>query len=102
MAVAGSTAEPAAAVWPLHCCPQVLCTGAAVVAYYYPKPWTFPSLIVIGGLVTLVFKRKEVVKASARGNAHCLQPACLLADVTYYWSLLVSSAATFSAVQQVV
>lgn len=43
---------------------QVLCTIAAVVAYYYPKPWTFPSLIVIGGLVTLVAKRKDVIKAS--------------------------------------
>lgn len=42
--------------------PQVLCTGAAVVAYYYPKPWTFPSLILIGGLVTLIAKRKDVIK----------------------------------------
>lgn len=42
--------------------PQVLCTGAAIVAYYWPKPWTFPALIVIGGLVTLVAKRKDVVK----------------------------------------
>lgn len=40
---------------------QVLCTLAAVVAYYWPKPWTFPALIVIGGLVTLVAKRKDVI-----------------------------------------
>lgn len=46
---------------------QVLCTGAAVVAYYYPKPWTFPSLIVIGGLVTLVVMRKETIKVGVCG-----------------------------------
>lgn len=49
--------------------PQVLCTLAAVVAYYWPKPWTFPALIVIGGLVTLVVKRKDVVQVGGRGRA---------------------------------
>jgi chromate transporter len=43
---------------------QVLCTLAAVVAYYWPKPWTFPALIVIGGLVTLVAKRKDVIQVA--------------------------------------
>ncbi|EFN55707.1 hypothetical protein CHLNCDRAFT_35448 [Chlorella variabilis] len=41
---------------------QVLCTVAAVIAYYYPKPWTFPSLIVAGGLITLVAMRKNEIK----------------------------------------
>ncbi|GAB4823068.1 hypothetical protein N2152v2_010114 [Parachlorella kessleri] len=41
---------------------QTICVAAAVIAYYYPKPWTFPSLIVAGGLITLVFKRKDVIK----------------------------------------
>lgn len=43
---------------------QVLCTGAAIVAFYWPKPWTFPALIVIGGLVTLVAKRQDVIKVA--------------------------------------
>lgn len=47
---------------PCICRLQVLCTGAAVVAFYWPKPWTFPALIVIGGLVTLAVKRKDVIK----------------------------------------
>jgi chromate transporter len=40
----------------------VLATAAAVVAFYYPKPWTFPALIVAGGVVTAVLMRKETVK----------------------------------------
>lgn len=40
----------------------MLCTVAAVIAYYYPKPWTFPSLIVAGGLITLVAMRKNEIK----------------------------------------
>lgn len=47
--------------------PQVLCTLAAVVAYYWPKPWTFPALIVIGGLITLVAKRKDVIQVGWGG-----------------------------------
>ncbi|GMH33315.1 hypothetical protein BSKO_01149 [Bryopsis sp. KO-2023] len=35
--------------------------GAAVVAYYYPEAWTFPALIVVGGLITLFTKRKDNV-----------------------------------------
>ena len=38
---------------------QVIATTAAVVAYYYPQPWTFPSLIVLGGLTTLAWKWKK-------------------------------------------
>jgi chromate transporter len=40
----------------------VLATAAAVVAYYYPKPWTFPALIVAGGLVSVVALRRDTVK----------------------------------------
>lgn len=40
---------------------QVIATTAAVIAYYYPKPWTFPALIVLGGLTTLIIKRKEII-----------------------------------------
>ena len=39
----------------------IIATAAAVIAYYYPKPWTFPSVIVIGGLITIVAMRKDVV-----------------------------------------
>lgn len=39
-----------------------ICVFAATVAYYYPKAWTFPGLIVIGGIVTLVVNWKEPVK----------------------------------------
>ena len=45
-------------------CLQTLCTAAAVIAYYYPKPWTFPSLIIAAGLITMVLKRKDVIQAS--------------------------------------
>ena len=45
---------------------QCICVGSAVVAYYWPQPWTFPSLIIIGGLVTLVAMRKQVIKVRAR------------------------------------
>lgn len=40
----------------------VLATASAVIAYYYPQPWTFPSLIVAGGLITLVAMWKQDVK----------------------------------------
>lgn len=45
---------------------QVLCTMAAVIAYYYPKPWTFPSLIVAGGLITTVANWHVTVKVEER------------------------------------
>lgn len=38
-----------------------ICVFAAIVAYYYPKAWTFPGLILIGGIVTLLMKWKEPV-----------------------------------------
>ena len=41
---------------------QVLCTLAAVIAYYYPKPWTFPSLIAAGGLITIATNWRQTVK----------------------------------------
>lgn len=43
---------------------QVIATAAGVIAYYYPKPWTFPSVIVAGGLITLVAMWKHDVKIS--------------------------------------
>lgn len=32
---------------------SIICTLAAVVAYYWPKAYTFPALIAAGGLLTL-------------------------------------------------
>lgn len=43
---------------------QVIATAAGVIAYYYPKPWTFPSVIVAGGLITLVAMWRQNVKIS--------------------------------------
>lgn len=43
---------------------EVIATVSAVIAYYYPKPWTFPSLILLGGLVTIVLMRKNIIKVS--------------------------------------
>lgn len=43
---------------------QVIATTSAVIAYYWPKPWTFPCLILLGGLTTIILKRKDVVKVS--------------------------------------
>ncbi|CAL8468154.1 g7693 [Coccomyxa elongata] len=37
---------------------------AAVISYYYPVTWIFPTLILAGGLVTLFTLRKVVSKAS--------------------------------------
>ena len=41
---------------------QILATIAAVVAFYYPRPWTFPALIVLGGLVTMVLNKNDTIK----------------------------------------
>ena len=43
---------------------QVLATAAAVIAYYYPKPWTFPAVIIIGGLITIAVMRKNIINVS--------------------------------------
>jgi chromate transporter len=32
---------------------SIICTLAAVIAYYWPKAYTFPVLIAAGGLLTL-------------------------------------------------
>lgn len=43
---------------------QVLATAAAVIAYYYPKPWTFPALIIGGGLISIgvaAWKKESIV-----------------------------------------
>lgn len=48
---------------------QVLCTLAAVVAYYWPKPWTFPALIILGGLITLIAKRKDTIQVGGSYRA---------------------------------
>lgn len=38
-------------------------TFAAVLAYYWPKPYTFPCVIIFGGLLTLLWSkiRKETL-----------------------------------------
>eukprot|EP00775_Hariotina_reticulata_P008009 gene8009-8207_t len=41
----------------------IICTGAAIIAYYWPKAYTFPSLIGAGGLITLLwsmFKKEQL------------------------------------------
>jgi len=43
---------------------QIIATTSAVIAFYWPKPWTFPCLILLGGLTTIIFKRREIVKTS--------------------------------------
>ncbi|KAI8105039.1 hypothetical protein M9435_000211 [Picochlorum sp. BPE23] len=43
---------------------QVISTVSAVIAFYWPKPWTFPCLILLGGLTTIIFKRHQVVQIS--------------------------------------
>ena len=43
---------------------QVLAIAAAVIAYYYPKPWTFPAVIIAGGLITILLMRKDTIKVS--------------------------------------
>jgi hypothetical protein len=43
-----------------------VCTVAIVVAYYWPQAYTFPALIILGGLATLAWSwlRKEPVPPS--------------------------------------
>lgn len=31
----------------------IICTGSTVIAYYWPKAYTFPAVIGAGGLLTL-------------------------------------------------
>jgi len=42
----------------------VIATTSAVIAYYWPEPWTFPSLIVLGGLVTILLLRNDIIKVA--------------------------------------
>jgi chromate transporter len=41
----------------------IISTGATVIAYYWPKPYTFPALIGVGGLMTLLWSyyKKETL-----------------------------------------
>lgn len=41
----------------------IISTGAVVIAYYWPKPYTFPALIGVGGLMTLLWSyyKKETL-----------------------------------------
>lgn len=39
---------------------MIINTVAAIISYYYPATWIFPTLILAGGLVTLVTLRKVV------------------------------------------
>jgi len=41
---------------------QVIATTSAVIAFYWPKPWTFPCLILLGGLTTIIFKRQDIIE----------------------------------------
>jgi chromate transporter len=44
---------------------MVINTVAAIISYYYPVTWIFPTLILAGGLVTLYMRRNE-----ASGRLH--------------------------------
>ena len=49
---------------------QIISTVSAVIAFYWPKPWTFPCLILLGGLTTIILMRKNVINVArmARGT----------------------------------
>lgn len=47
---------------------QIVSTTSAVIAFYWPMPWTFPCLILLGGLTTIVFMRKDVTKVARMAN----------------------------------
>jgi chromate transporter len=36
---------------------QVISTTSAVIAFYWPRPWTFPCLILLGGLTTMLLSK---------------------------------------------
>lgn len=58
--------------------PGILCTAAAVATIYKPAPWMFPSLIGLGGLITMVTRRKQQFKIEV--SASCWR--CLLLAVS--------------------
>jgi len=45
---------------------SVICTVAIIVAYYWPQAYTFPAVIIAGGLATLLWSwiKKEPVPQS--------------------------------------
>lgn len=53
----------------------VICAIAVVVAYYWPKAYTFPCLIVFGGIVTYVHGR-FIAKTEAPKYAVSVWGAC--------------------------
>ena len=36
---------------------QVISTTSAVIAFYWPRPWTFPCLILLGGLTSILMSK---------------------------------------------
>jgi chromate transporter len=75
-----------------------ICAASAVVAYYWPKPYTFPSLIFAGGLVTLAYSyaRKQSVSATAPDEdasvrSHGLSPVAGVLVLALWLSALVAT-----------
>jgi hypothetical protein len=52
----------------------IISTGATVIAYYWPKPYTFPALIGVGGLMTVgwSYYKKETLPPVKVGEAFLL------------------------------
>lgn len=53
---------------------MIINTVAAVISFYYPVTWIFPTLILAGGLVTLITLRKKVVPLT---RSMCFTPSFL-------------------------
>jgi len=75
-----------------------ICAVAAVVAYYWPKPYVFPALIFAGGLATLAhsYARKLAVAAAAPDEdasvrSHGLAPLAGAAVLSVWMSALIGT-----------
>ena len=52
----------------------VIATLSAAAAIYWDPPWLFPLIIAVGGLITIVYHRKEdmSVKVCVRARARVM------------------------------
>lgn len=73
MALVASAAKGMAAKLCATPITAIISTGATVIAYYWPKAYTFPAVIGAGGALTLAWSyyKKETPPPPKVGSASC-------------------------------